>query len=93
MLKDKNGVVFPFKSDAAIFVVADAFAAFSKLIVELLWNKLAVIPSPFVQVILPGLIAAEYPVSSEPDAKGKPVKIPDEIYSKFKPYFCDTIKT
>ena len=24
---------------------------------------------------------------------GKPVKIPDEIYSKFKPYFCDTIKT
>jgi len=23
----------------------------------------------------------------------KPVKIPDEIYSKFKPYFCDTIKT
>ena len=22
----------------------------------------------------------------------KPVKIPDEIYSKFKPYFCDTIK-
>tara|TARA_B100001057_G_scaffold345784_1_gene346927 strand:- start:816 stop:1238 length:423 start_codon:yes stop_codon:yes gene_type:complete len=27
------------------------------------------------------------------DTKGKPVKIPDEIYSKFKPYFCDTIKT
>ena len=25
--------------------------------------------------------------------KGKPIKIPDEIYSKFKPYFCDTIKT
>ena len=24
---------------------------------------------------------------------GKPVKIPDEIYSKFKPYFCSTIKT
>ncbi len=24
---------------------------------------------------------------------GKPVKIPDQIYSKFKPYFCDTIKT
>ena len=24
---------------------------------------------------------------------GKPVKIPDEIYLKFKPYFCDTIKT
>ena len=23
---------------------------------------------------------------------GKPVKIPDEIYSKFKPYFCDTIR-
>ena len=23
---------------------------------------------------------------------GKPVKIPDEIYSKFKPYFCDSIK-
>ena len=23
---------------------------------------------------------------------GKPVKIPDEIYSKFKPYFCETIK-
>ena len=26
------------------------------------------------------------------DTKGKPKKIPDEIYSKFKPYFCDTIK-
>ena len=26
------------------------------------------------------------------DKKGKPVKIPDDIYSKFKPYFCDTIK-
>ena len=25
--------------------------------------------------------------------QGKPVKIPDEIHSKFKPYFCDTIKT
>ena len=25
--------------------------------------------------------------------EGKPVKIPDEIYSKFKPYFCDTIKS
>jgi len=24
---------------------------------------------------------------------GKPVTIPDEIYSQFKPYFCDTIKT
>jgi acyl-CoA thioester hydrolase len=24
---------------------------------------------------------------------GKPVKIPEEIYTKFKPYFCDTIKT
>ena len=24
---------------------------------------------------------------------GKPVKIPDEVHSKFKPYFCDTIKT
>ncbi len=23
---------------------------------------------------------------------GKPVKIPKDIYSKFKPYFCDTIK-
>ena len=23
----------------------------------------------------------------------KPVRIPDEIYLKFKPYFCDTIKT
>ena len=23
---------------------------------------------------------------------GKPVKIPDEIYSKFKPFFCDSIK-
>jgi acyl-CoA thioester hydrolase len=23
----------------------------------------------------------------------KPIKIPDDIYSKFKPYFCDTIKT
>ena len=26
------------------------------------------------------------------DTKGKPKKIPEEIYSKFKPYFCDTIK-
>ena len=26
------------------------------------------------------------------NTNGKPVKIPDEIYSKFKPYFCDTIK-
>jgi len=25
--------------------------------------------------------------------QGKPVKIPEDIYSKFKPYFCDTIKT
>ena len=25
--------------------------------------------------------------------EGKPVKIPTEIYSKFKPYFCDTITT
>ena len=25
--------------------------------------------------------------------EGKPVKIPEEIYSKLKPYFCDTIKT
>ncbi len=25
--------------------------------------------------------------------QGKPSKIPEEIYSKFKPYFCDTIKT
>ena len=25
--------------------------------------------------------------------KGKPVKIPGEIYSKFKPFFCDTIKS
>tara|TARA_Y100000992_G_C21008218_1_gene369803 strand:- start:447 stop:596 length:150 start_codon:yes stop_codon:yes gene_type:complete len=25
--------------------------------------------------------------------EGKPIRIPDEIYSKFKPYFCDTIKT
>ena len=27
------------------------------------------------------------------NSDGKPVKIPDEIYSKFKPYFCDTIKS
>jgi acyl-CoA thioester hydrolase len=26
------------------------------------------------------------------DKKGKPIKIPDEIYSRFKPYFCDSIK-
>ena len=26
------------------------------------------------------------------DKVGKPVKIPDEIYLKFKPYFCDSIK-
>ena len=25
--------------------------------------------------------------------EGKPKKIPEEIYSKFKPYFCGTIKT
>ena len=25
--------------------------------------------------------------------ENKPVKIPDEIYLKFKPYFCDSIKT
>ena len=25
------------------------------------------------------------------DKNGKPVKIPDEIYLKFKPYFCDSI--
>ena len=25
--------------------------------------------------------------------EGKPAKIPDEIYSKFRPYFCDSIKT
>tara|TARA_B100000029_G_C17284673_1_gene854727 strand:- start:43 stop:465 length:423 start_codon:yes stop_codon:yes gene_type:complete len=24
---------------------------------------------------------------------GKPIKIPEDIYSKFKPYFCDSIKT
>ena len=27
------------------------------------------------------------------DLKGKPKKIPEEIHSKFKPYFCDTIKS
>ena len=27
------------------------------------------------------------------DTKGKPKKIPEEIYSQFKPYFCDTIKS
>ena len=27
------------------------------------------------------------------NTNGKPIKIPDEIYSKFRPYFCDTIKT
>ncbi len=26
------------------------------------------------------------------DKDGKPKKIPDQIYSKFKPYFCDSIK-
>ena len=25
--------------------------------------------------------------------EGKPIKIPDAIYSQFKPYFCDSIKT
>ena len=25
--------------------------------------------------------------------EGKPVKIPEDIYSKFKPFFCDSIKT
>ena len=32
-------------------------------------------------------------LSTTNNIDGKPVKIPDEIYSKFKPYFCDTIKT
>ena len=27
------------------------------------------------------------------NTEGKPVKIPDEIYSKFKPYCCDSIKS
>ena len=27
------------------------------------------------------------------DKGGKPVKIPNEIYMKFKPFFCDSIKT
>ena len=27
------------------------------------------------------------------NTEGRPVKIPDEIYSKFKPYFCDSIKS
>ena len=26
------------------------------------------------------------------DKNGKPIKVPEEIYSKFEPYFCDTIK-
>tara|TARA_Y100000591_G_C21645498_1_gene600097 strand:- start:226 stop:648 length:423 start_codon:yes stop_codon:yes gene_type:complete len=26
------------------------------------------------------------------NTKGKPIKVPDEIYSKFKPYFCNSIK-
>ena len=26
------------------------------------------------------------------DKNRKPIKIPEDIYSKFKPYFCDTIK-
>ena len=26
------------------------------------------------------------------DKNGKPAKIPNEIFLKFKPYFCDTIK-
>ena len=26
------------------------------------------------------------------DKDNKPMKIPDQIYSKFKPYFCDSIK-
>ena len=26
------------------------------------------------------------------DKRGKPLKIPEEIYSKFKPYFCNSIK-
>ena len=27
------------------------------------------------------------------NTEGRPIKIPDEIYSKFKPYFCDSIKS
>ena len=26
------------------------------------------------------------------DKNGKPIKIPEDIHSKFRPYFCDTIK-
>ena len=26
------------------------------------------------------------------DKNGKPIKIPEDIYLRFKPYFCDTIK-
>ena len=26
------------------------------------------------------------------DKNGKPIKIPEDVYLKFKPYFCDTIK-
>tara|TARA_A100001011_G_scaffold134461_1_gene141808 strand:+ start:3882 stop:4304 length:423 start_codon:yes stop_codon:yes gene_type:complete len=26
------------------------------------------------------------------DKKGKPIKIPNEVYLKFKPYFCNSIK-
>ena len=26
------------------------------------------------------------------NTKEKPIKIPEEIYFKFKPYFCDSIK-
>ena len=25
--------------------------------------------------------------------RGKPIKIPETLYKKFKPYFCDSIKT
>ena len=27
------------------------------------------------------------------DKNGKPIKIPEDVYLKFKPYFCDTIKS
>ena len=38
------------------------------------------------------LIASGFTRHGFVDKNGKPKKIPDEIYSKFKPYFCDSIK-
>ena len=45
----------------------------------------------FINVSTVEIVKAKPSIITNKDSK--PVKIPEEIYSKFKPYFCDTIKT